>query len=292
MSVPNHGSSGSNSSGGSRSTQTSGYQSDYHQSGYTTDDGSFEGQILRRATKERPANLRMTAIKDYAPACNEELSVRKGQRVRVLYRQHDWVFAMTKHGSSGFLPYSYVRPSRKYSGYQSEPEFCRDDAYMSGYDTDVTTAQAYPSVFTQSRRPEVPHSYSINTGCRRVDSGSPVQTPVVDASGYMSSIEGPTYHTSVSRVNRAFSNYRPVTIKPPVDSFRKGYIEELVVIHDFEAKEENEVYVSKGQRVRVLNADDNNWLWVVTVHSGEEGFIPRTCCTLGNHPCKCPLLPL
>ena len=108
------GSTGSNSSGGSRSTQTSGYQSE-SQTGYATDDGSFESQILRRATKERPANLRMTAIRDYAPCCNEELSVRKGQRVRVLYRNHDWVFAVTKHGSNGFLPYSYVRPSRKYS---------------------------------------------------------------------------------------------------------------------------------------------------------------------------------
>ena len=283
------GSTGSNSSGGSRSTHTSGYQSE-SQTGYATDDGSFESQILRRATKERPANLRMTAIRDYAPCCNEELSVRKGQRVRVLYRNHDWVFAVTKHGSNGFLPYSYVRPSRKYSGYQSEPEFCRDDAYMSGYDTDATASQAYPPVFTHTRRPEVPPSYSINTGCRRVDSGSPVQTQVIDNSGYMSSIEGPTYHTSVSRVSRAYSNYRPATIKPPMDSFRRAYIEELVVIHDFEAKEENEVFVSKGQRVRVLNADDCNWLWVVTVHSGEEGFIPRTCCTLGNHPCKFPYL--
>ena len=96
------GSTGSNSSGGSRSTQTSGYQSE-SQTGYATDDGSFESQILRRATKERPANLRMTAIRDYAPCCNEELSVRKGQRVRVLYRNHDWVFAVTKHGSNGFV---------------------------------------------------------------------------------------------------------------------------------------------------------------------------------------------
>ena len=88
------------------------------------------------------------------------------------------------------------------------------------------------------------------------------------------------HHTSVSRVHRAYSNYRPVTIKPPMDSFRRTYIEELVVIHDFEAKEENEVFVSKGQRVRVLNADDSNWRVTVTVDS-DEGFIPRTCCTLG-----------
>lgn len=260
-------------SGGSHSPHTSGYQS-----GYATDDGSFESQILSRATKERPANLRMTAIRDYAPCCNEELSVRKGQRVKVLYRQHDWVFAVTKHGHSGYLPFSYVRPSRKYNGYQSEPECARDDL---GYETDITSSHGYP---IPRNRPELPPSYSINTACRRVGSGSPIEASVVDASGYMSCVEGPTYRASVSRQGQ--SNYRPVTVKPPIDSFSKKYIEELVVIHDFEAKEENEVFVSKGQRVRVVNADDENWLWVVTLHSGEEGFIPRSCCTLGNHPCK------
>lgn len=62
-------------------------------------------------------------------------------------------------------------------------------------------------------------------------------------------------------------------------------MEELVVIHDFEAQEEDEVFVGKGERVKVLNADDPFWLWVETT-PGDEGFIPRSCCSLGNHPCK------
>ena len=275
----------------SSSTQTSGYQSDYHPNGgYVTDNGgdmgSFESQMLAKATRERPANLRMTAIRDYSPGCNEELSVRKGQRVRVLYRNHDWVFAVTKHGQCGYLPYSYVRPSRKYNGYQSEPEITKiDDAYMSGYDTDVmSTSPKFnipPTPRTVVVKTRAPQAYSINTGCRRVGSGSPIQAQVdVFDAGYMSAIEGPTYNSSSA------SRYRPTTSKPAVDSFQKTYIEELVVIHDFAGQEENEVSVSKGERVKVLNATDPNWLWVVTTLSDIEGFIPRSCCTLGNHPCK------
>ena len=280
----------SQQSGYSRVTQSSGYQSDY-KSGYITDgDGAFESHLLQKATKDRPANLRMTAVRDYSPCCNEELAVRKGQRVKVLYRNHDWVFAVTKHGQAGYIPFTYVRPSRKYNGYQSEPEITRvDDTYMSGYDTDIqTTSGRFP--FPPPKPRDIPPSYSINTGCHRTGSGSPIQTRS-DAfdSGYMSAIEGPTYRTFISRHGSSSSQirgFRPGTSKPLIDSFDKQYLEQLVVIHDFEAREEDEVFVSKGERVKVLNADDPQWLWVVTVHTGEQGFIPRSCCTLGNHPGK------
>lgn len=269
----------------------SGYQSEYGgPSGYS---GGLETQMLARATKDRPANLRMTAIRDYSPGCNEELSVRKGQRVRVLYRNHDWVFAVTKHGSSGFIPFTYVRPSRKYNGYQSEPEIARvDESYVSGYDTDATSfpfppQQPLRQLPRTTRQPaSSPQAYTINTSCRRVGSGSPVQAHVdrVFDSGYMSAVEG--YYQPQTRSTPS-SRYRPTTHKPSMDSFDKEFIEELVVIHDFEAKEEDEVLVRKGERVKVLNATDPNWLWVRLIGGmGEEGFIPRSCCTLGNHPCK------
>lgn len=270
----------------------------YSSGNYGDHGGSFEVQVLAKATKDRPANLRMTAIRDYSPGCNEELSVRKGQRVRVMYRNHDWVFAVTKHGHSGFIPFSYVRPSRKYNGYQSEPEIAGrvEDAYMSGYETDVTNfpfppSSSRPTAMSHHQRSavHVPAAYSINTGpCRRVGSGSPPMQMHVENvfdSGYMSAIEGPTYHHHTSTPSSS-SRYRPTTVKPSMDSFPREFIEEIVVIHGFEAKEEDEVFVSKGERVRVLNANDPHWLWVVTTRMGEEGFIPRSCCTLGNHPCK------
>ena len=112
----------------SQSTQTSGYQ---------TDNGTFEGKVLHRASRDRPTNLRMTAIRDYNPSCKEELAVRKGQRVKVVYKENDWVFAVTKSGGAGYIPFYLVRPSRKYGGYQSEPKFCNDHNVHTyyGYDT-------------------------------------------------------------------------------------------------------------------------------------------------------------
>ena len=298
----------SNDSG---TTHTSGYQSGY-QSGYATDDGTFEGKMLCRATHDRPANLRMTAIRDYTPCCNEELTVRKGQRVKVLYKNNDWVYALTKTGEAGYIPYSYVRPSRKYAGYQSEPDGNDTDVYQSGYDTDAT-------VMAGRRRPQyhrgqvsdMAPAYSVHTGFnphgsrggiprnhhRNMSPHHEFRRPHV--SGYTSAME---YNSDgYSHINRRYprparslhnladcssvKSPRPTECKPAFDSFKKQFLEELVVIHDFEAKEEDEVFVAKGETVRVLNADDPLWLWIETT-PGDEGFVPRTCLSLGNHPCK------
>ena len=297
----------SNDSGTTHTSRSSGYQSGY-QSGYATDDGTFEGKMLGKASREHPANLRMTAIRDYTPCCNEELPVRKGQRVKVLYRNNDWVYALTKSGEAGYIPYSYVRPSRKYAGYQSEPEGNETDVYQSGYDTDAT-------VMSGRRRPQyhrgqisdmVP-AYSVHTGFtphgsrenprNRLGSGSPHEPRRPHVSGYTSAIEyaGDSYSQNRryprparslhNLVDDSCRNPRPTECKPGIDSFKKQFIEELVVIHDFEAKEEDEVFVAKGEKVRVLNAEDPLWLWIETT-PGDEGFVPRTCLSLGNHPCK------
>lgn len=290
-----------------------------HTSGYQTDDCTFEGKMLRLATRSKPANIRMTALKDYNPCCNEELVLRKGQRVKVLYKNNDWVYAVTKSGEAGYVPYNYVRPSRKYAGYQSEQEYVADtDYYQSGYDTDMPCSGAggrrYGGAKTQIG--DVIPSYSIHTGFRdspesyvphrhasRLGSGgsnSPPMGPLRSAprytSGYTSAVEYPTNADTRRHPRPAKSLHsiaggspvdrRPSVGKPAVDTFAQQFLEELVVIHDFEAQEEDEVFISKGERVKVLNAEDPFWLWVET-SPGMQGFVPRSCCSLGNHPCKC-----
>ena len=272
--------------------------SGYHSSsGYQSDEGSFESKMLSRATKERPANVRMTAARDYAPCCDEELPVKRGQRVQVLYKMQDWVFAVTKSGDSGYLPYSCVRPSRKYGGYQSEPEYTHDIDYASGYDTDIPQDRSRGHGRTHQIGDVSPLSH-VPQGFRRVGSGSPRSARKPSADGYLSAVEEyPSSSSSYIQQPRPAKSlhsiidssspksYRPVECKPDLDSFVREFIEELVVIHSFEAKEEDEIVVSKGEKVQVLNADDPSWLWVRTVQ-GDEGFIPRSCCALGNHPRK------
>ena len=293
-----------------------------HTSGYQTDDGTFEGKMLKRASRTKPANLRMTAIRDYTPCCDEELAVRRGQRVKVLYKNNDWVYAVTKSGEAGYIPYSFVRPSRKYAGYQSEPEYFQDGkAYQSGYETDLpVTSRGHVGGGgkryggSRAQIGDVVPMYSIHTGFR--GNGSPDSRVIVQSNhssphdglkhsymnGYTSAVEYPgsmehtqrhprpakSMHSILdgqgSKSPRSPRSHRPAERKPQINSFDRNYLEELVVLHDFEAKEEDEVFIAKGEMIKVFNADDPFWLWVETT-PGDEGFVPRSCCSLGNHPC-------
>lgn len=285
-----------------------------HTSGYQTDDGTFESKMLRMATRSKPANIRMTALKDYNPCCNEELVLRKGQRVKVLYKNNDWVYAVTKSGEAGYVPYNYVRPSRKYAGYQSEPEYVAEsDYYQSGYDTDMPVAggrrygpcsKMIPTYSIHTGFRESPESYVPHRHHSRLGSGGSNSPPVGPprtahryTNGYTSAVEYPTSPDSrrhprpakslhsIVDTNGSSMDRRPTVGKPAVDTFTQEFLEELVVIHDFEAQEEDEVFISKGERVKVLNAEDPFWLWVETTPC-MQGFVPRSCCSLGNHPCK------
>ena len=220
----------------SQSTQTSGYQ---------TDNGTFEEKVLHRASPDCPANLLMTVICDYNPCCKQELAVRKGQRVKVQFKNNDWVYAVTKYGGTGYIPFHFVRPSHKNAGagYQLEPKFCND--HKVHIYTDMPSVEYCAA------------DSSLNT-CLHC-------CPCLDACSVM-------------------EYSRPTEGQPHCNPFQRQFFE-LVVIHDFDPEEKDEVFVRKGERVRVLNAEDAFWLLVETI-SGKEGYIPRSCCSIGDHPCK------
>lgn len=56
--------------------------------------------------------------------------------------------------------------------------------------------------------------------------------------------------------------------------FSKQNYGEFVVKFDFNAIDEDDITVRKGEIVVVLNQDDNDWFWVKK-NNGREGFIPK-----------------
>ena len=65
----------------------------------------------------------------------------------------------------------------------------------------------------------------------------------------------------------------------PIRKFRKCLWGLYVVTADFDAFDENEITVHKGEQVSVWNCDEEEWYWVVKPHntSSEEGFVPSCC---------------
>ena len=55
--------------------------------------------------------------------------------------------------------------------------------------------------------------------------------------------------------------------------FKKIYLGQMNVSYDFEAIQNNDVGVRRGEAVIVLNKDDPDWYWVQR-ENGQEGFVP------------------
>lgn len=49
----------------------------------------------------------MVVLHDFTPCVDDELEVKQGQMVNVLYQENDWVYVIAESGQEGFIPHSY-----------------------------------------------------------------------------------------------------------------------------------------------------------------------------------------
>jgi SH3 domain len=53
----------------------------------------------------------MVVLHDFTPCVDDELEVKRGQIVNILYRENDWVYIIGQDTrQEGFIPYSYCAP--------------------------------------------------------------------------------------------------------------------------------------------------------------------------------------
>lgn len=53
----------------------------------------------------------MVVLHDFTPCVDDELEVKRGQIVNILYRENDWVYVIGQDTrQEGFIPYSYCTP--------------------------------------------------------------------------------------------------------------------------------------------------------------------------------------
>ncbi|CAH0713688.1 unnamed protein product, partial [Brenthis ino] len=77
--------------------------------------GSASIETLVRVGIEKEHGLspdsKMVVLHDFAPCVDDELEVKRGQIVNVLYRENDWVYVIvTDSRREGFIPHSYCAP--------------------------------------------------------------------------------------------------------------------------------------------------------------------------------------
>ncbi|XP_050307062.1 SH3 domain-containing protein Dlish [Anthonomus grandis grandis] len=202
--------------------------------------GSASIETLVRVGIEKEHGLspdsKMVVLHDFTPCVDDELEVKRGQIVNILYRENDWVYVIAPDTrQEGFIPFSYCTP---YNNHLAE-------------------------MAIKKKLPREAHNLASADSSDNLD---------CDAAGLdnsdCDSLGKSKHHQETGAIS-------PVSIQsePDMIPFQKDPSGRYIVLYTFIARDENDVSVERGEFVTVLNREDPDWYWIVR-SDGQEGFIP------------------
>jgi hypothetical protein len=179
----------------------------------------------------------MVVLHDFTPCVDDELEVKRGQIVNILYRENDWVYIIGGQDANslrqeGFIPHSYCAP----------------------YNTQLADLAI---------KKKLPRNVALGN----VGIGVAIDNQISDFSE--SSTAGPV----LGLQNNLKHSQASLNSEPDYLPFSKDPSGRFIVLYTFIARDENDVSVERGEFVTVLNKEDPEWYWIVR-SDGQEGFIP------------------
>ena len=176
----------------------------------------------------------------------------RGSEVVQLHAVNGWIFVRTLQGNEGYIPETYCRTVFDDSG---RPR--------GGEDKGSRTAGLPVTSPFRPRRTDP--AAAAPAAARRHLSGSKADT--------ISSGIGPSQYGEESSKETS-----PIDLNQSTKSeqdINKQVLGVATAVFDFLAERPDEVSVLRGDKVRVLNEDDPDWLWIQTEHE-IRGYIPRS----------------
>lgn len=176
----------------------------------------------------------MVVLHDFTPCVDDELEVKRGQLVNILYRENDWVYVIGQDSrQEGFIPFSYCAP----------------------YNTqlaDLTVKKKLP----RDQPEQQPH-----------DENQPLLGVGVGVDNKLDVL----CDEPIVVVREPESNLH--VVMPECTPFVKEPSGRCIVLYTFIARDENDLSVERGEFVTVLNREDPDWFWIMR-SDGQEGFVP------------------
>ena len=269
--------------------------------------GSASIETLVRVGIEKENGLspdsKMIVLHDFTPCVDDELEVKRGNIVNVLYQENDWVYVIAEDQREGFIPHSYCAPYTPHLGEMTiKKKLPRDLGAPSdsgggsaAADTTInhnTTLNSSSNKASSSSRFHVKHDrktesasfffvlsgsffpppLALGDGSDNESYGTKSLMPM--ASSPQSLMQQQQQHqpgrhiqsSSTQSLNSQLSH-------PDIHPFFKDPSGRFIVLYTFIARDENDVSVERGEFVTVLNREDPDWFWVVR-SDGQEGFVP------------------
>nr|CAG4640958.1 EOG090X083C [Eulimnadia texana] len=231
--------------------------------------GSASIETLVRVGIEKENGLspdsKMIVLHDFTPCVDDELEVKRGSIVNVLYQENDWVYVIAEDQREGFIPHSYCAPYNPHIselGLTVKKKLPRDPGIPGG--GQVTS--------------ETDHNTTMNsTGLDGSDNESYAGTKSLLPGGGSQPLllqqqqqhQQPNRHIQSSSTHSLSSQLS----QPDIHPFFKDPSGRYIVLYTFIARDENDVSVERGEFVTVLNREDPDWYWIVR-SDGQEGFVP------------------
>ncbi|BES93222.1 Variant SH3 domain [Nesidiocoris tenuis] len=210
--------------------------------------GSASIETLVRVGIEKENGLspdsKMVVLHDFTPCVDDELEVKRGQVVNILYRENDWVYVIAADSrQEGFIPHSYCTP------YNSQLGELAMNNVKKKLPRTSTEHDGEPPPEVRASEVSDCESYGKKVG------------------GTSTNQQGPNIASSQASLHSASSS------QPDIHPFFKDPSGRFIVLYTFIARDENDVSVERGEFVTVLNREDPEWYWVVR-SDGQEGFVP------------------
>lgn len=245
---------------------------------------------LAAATSGSPAHIKARVLWKYEGVEPTDLNADKGEIVLLLYRDKSKVYAVNSKGKKGFIPFNYCSVLRKNdfvtNGSFSPAEQTDEDGNfrpVKVYFHDDFIKENDTNLFHSgnTRISEKQDSSSIPR-CRSDESlfgRNKHKSRTRQLSSSLEELTDDNQMTSMVSSLIQWDRKAPETYrrrqKVKVTHFRKFENDAVMVLYDFQAADENDLDVCRGEVVTVLNRDDNDWWWVMRV-DGAEGFIPSS----------------
>ncbi|RZF32278.1 hypothetical protein LSTR_LSTR009467 [Laodelphax striatellus] len=215
--------------------------------------GSASIETLVRVGIEKENGLspdsKMVVLHDFTPCVDDELEVKRGQVVNILYRENDWVYVIAADSrQEGFIPHSYCTPYNTPLG----------ELAMNNVKKKLPRDRHNTSTGTEVE-------VDINTDARAGD--------VSDCESYGKNAATGGPQQTLNIASSQASLHSASSLQPDVHPFFKDPSGRFIVLYTFIAGDENDVSVERGEFVTVLNREDPDWYWIVR-SDGQEGFVP------------------
>uniref|UniRef100_U5ETZ4 Putative sorbin and sh3 domain-containing protein n=1 Tax=Corethrella appendiculata TaxID=1370023 RepID=U5ETZ4_9DIPT len=203
--------------------------------------GSASIETLVRVGIEKEAGLspdsKMVVLYDFQPFVDDELEVKRGEIVNILYRENDWVYVIGQDTrQEGFIPHSYCAP------YNTQ---LAELAIKKKLPRDISSAIATDGMVPDMSTVDILDD-STGTG--------------------LVAMQGSLKHSQPS-----------LSSEPDFLPFAKDPSGRYIVLYTFIARDENDVSVERGEFVTVLNREDPEWYWIVRSDGQEgfipSGFV-------------------